>query len=104
MSNVAPFYETTDSVRRTLSEGHMAIDVIPHRYEEEGRHCHQSNFLKKYFSQDESDWSFQEVMVKHAKKIGKRGFSIIGDIGAFPYVKKSNKLVYYEFIFLVNMK
>jgi hypothetical protein len=89
----APFYETTDSVRRTLSEGHMAIDVS--KYEEEGILVIIDS-LKKYFSQQESDRSFKERMVKHAKKIGKRGFSIIGDIGAFPYVKKSIKLVDYE--------
>ena len=89
----APFYETTDSVRRTLSEGHMTIDVS--KCEEEGTLVIIDS-LKNYFSPKESDWSFKERMVKHAKKIGKSGFSIIGDVGAFPYVKKSNKLVDYE--------
>jgi hypothetical protein len=68
----------------------MTIDVS--KYEEEGILVIIDS-LKNYFSQEESDWSFKERMVKHAKKIGKRGFSIIGDVGAFPYVKKVNKLV-----------
>jgi DcmR-like sensory protein len=89
----APFYETTDSVRQTLSKGHMAIDVC--KYEEEGTLVIVDS-LKNYFSQEESDWFFKERMVKQAKKIGKSGFSIIGDIGAFPYVKNLNKLVDYE--------
>jgi hypothetical protein len=89
----APFYETTNSVRRTLSEGYMTIDVS--KYEEEGILVIIDS-LKNYFSQEESDWSLKERMVKHAKKIGKNGFSIIGDVGAFPYVKKSNKIVDYE--------
>ncbi len=93
-----PFYETTDSVRQILSEGHSAIENVP-KYEKE-------NFLIiidaliKYFTQkdegDETDWSFKERMVKHAKIKGKRGFSILGDMGAFNYKGKIKELVDYE--------
>ena len=90
---ITPFYETIDSVRRALSNGHMAIDVA--KYEEEGTLIIIDSF-KKYFGQEESDWYFKERMVKHAKKLGKSGFSIIGDTGAFPHINKSKELVDYE--------
>ncbi len=93
----SPFYETTDSVRQILSEGHTAIEDVS-KYENE-------NFLiiidalKNYFQKDEgdeTDWSFKERMVKNAKKKGKSGFSILGDMGAFNYKGKIKELVDYE--------
>jgi hypothetical protein len=93
----SPFYETTDSVRQILSEGHTAIEDVS-KYENE-------NFLiiidalKNYFQKDEgdeTDWSFKETMVKNAKKKGKSGFSILGDMGAFNYKGKIKELVDYE--------
>ena len=94
---ISPFYETTDSVRQILSEGHTAIEDVS-KYENE-------NFLiiidalKNYFQKDEgdeTDWSFKERMVKNAKKKGKSGFSILGDMGAFNYKGKIKELVDYE--------
>jgi hypothetical protein len=92
-----PFYETTDSVRQILSEGHTAIEDVS-TYENEN-FLIITDALKKYFKKDEgdeTDWSFKERMVKHAKKKGKRGFSILGDMGAFNYKGKINELVDYE--------
>jgi hypothetical protein len=92
-----PFYETTDSVRQILSEGHTAIEDVS-KYENKS-FLIIIDALKKYFQKDEADetdWSFKERMVKHAKIKGKRGFSILGDMGAFNYKGKINELVDYE--------
>ena len=92
-----PFYETTDSVRQILSEGHTAIDDVS-KYENES-FLIITDALKKYFQKDdgdETDWSFKKRMVEHAKKKGKRGFSILGDMGAFNYKGKITELVDYE--------
>ena len=92
-----PFYETTDSVRQILSEGHTAIEDVS-KYENEN-YLIIIDALKKYFQKDEgdeTDWSFKERMVKDAKKKGKSGFSILGDMGAFNYKGKINELVDYE--------
>ena len=92
----APFYETTDRVRQTLSEGHAAIDVS--KFEEEETLL-ITDALKKYFQEaegEEDEWSFRKMMVKQAKKQGKNGVSILGDMGAFHYKSKIEELVEYE--------
>jgi hypothetical protein len=93
---LAPFYETSDSVRQTLLEGNAAIEVSKH---EERETLMITDALKKYFQkkeEKETDWSFKARMVKHAKEEGKNGFSIIGDMGAYPYKDKIKELVDYE--------
>jgi hypothetical protein len=91
-----PFYETADLVRQILSEGHTAIDVSKHEDEET---LLITDALKKYFQDaegEENDWYFKKMMVKQAKKRGKNGFSILGDMGAFQYKGKIKELVEYE--------
>ncbi len=93
-----PFYETTDHVRQTLSEGHAAIDVSKHEEEET---LLITDALKQYFQKaeiedEETDLSFKKRMVNFAKKQGKNGFSFLGDMGAFQYKNKIKELVYYE--------
>lgn len=91
-----PFYETAARVRQILSEGHAAIDVS--KFEEEET-LFITDALKKYFLEtegEETDWSFRKRMVKQAKKQGKKGFSILGDMGAFQYKGKIKELVDYE--------
>ncbi len=91
-----PFYETADRVMQTLSEGHAAIDVS--KFEEEET-LFITDALRKYFQEtegEETDWSFKKRMVKQAKKQGKNGFSILGDLGAFQYKGKIKELVDYE--------
>ena len=39
---------------------------------------------------------FKRSLAKNAKKLGKNGLSILGDIGAYPYKSKSEDLVDYE--------
>jgi hypothetical protein len=76
---IAPFYETENSVKQTLSEGHRAINDIEKLEIEKSLII--VNSLKKYTKSEqiESDRSFKERMVNHAKKIGKNGFSILGE-------------------------
>ncbi len=46
---------------------------------------------------DESQWwSYNEQMIKHAAKMGNRGLSILGDVGAFFYLDKTKELLEYE--------
>ena len=46
---------------------------------------------------DESQWwSYNEQMIKHAAKMGNRGLSILGDMGAFYYMAKTKELLEYE--------
>ena len=93
---IAPFYEIEDSVRHTLSEGHRALKDIEKLESEKSLVIVDS--LKNYTESDlkESDQSFKERMVNHAKKIGKNGFSILGDMGAFYFNDRIQDLVEYE--------
>jgi hypothetical protein len=94
----APFYETTEYVRQTLSEGHAAINVP--KYEDE-KTLLITDALKQYFQKAEgegikNDWSFEKRMAEYAKKQGKNGLSVLADMGAFQYKNKIKELVDYE--------
>jgi hypothetical protein len=54
--------------------------------------------LKNYAESEkkESDLSYKEMMVNYAKKIGKNGFSILGDMGAFYFNNQIQDLVEYD--------
>ena len=93
---IAPFYEIEESVRYTLSEGHRALKDVEKLESEKSLIIVDS--LKNYTKseQKESDRSFKERMVSHAKKIGKKGFSILGDMGAFYFNGRIQDLVEYE--------
>jgi len=89
---VNPFYETTDSVRKTLSDGNADMDVS--KYEKE-----QSiiiiDSLEEYFGK-KNDMDFKRDIANHAKEKGKNGLLVLGDIGAYPYKGRHNDLVDYE--------
>ena len=53
---LAPFYETEDSVRKSLSEGHFSIDV--EKWEKDKKSLIIVDSLKKYFGNEslESDY------------------------------------------------
>lgn len=93
---IASFYETEDSVRHTLSEGYRAIKDVEKLENEKSLIIVDS--LKNYtkLEQKESDLSFKDRMVNHAKKMGKNGFSILGDIGAFYFNGRTQDLIEYE--------
>ena len=46
---IAPFYETEDSVRKSLSEGEISIDI--EKWEKEEKSLIISRFIKEIFRQ-----------------------------------------------------
>jgi hypothetical protein len=53
--------------------------------------------LERYFGEQKlDDYSFKMSLVDHAKKIGKNGVSILGDVGAYHHKSKHDDLVDYE--------
>lgn len=93
---ITPFYETEDSVRRSLSEGEISIDI--EKWEKEEKSLIIIDSLKKYSDNDspESDNNFKKNLVESAKTMGKAGVSILTDIGAFPYKYHEEELLNYE--------
>jgi hypothetical protein len=89
---VNPFYETTGSIRQVLSQRNPDLDVSKHEKE---KSLIIIDSLEEYFGK-RSDMPFKTSLANHAKKIGKNGLSILGDIGAYPYKSKSEDLVDYE--------
>ena len=84
---INPFYETTDSVRQILSKD--GIDVS--KYENENELVIIDS-LQEYFNA-QSDMFFKRKLVNYAKQNGKKGLSVIGDIGAYTHESKHNDLV-----------
>jgi MEDS: MEthanogen/methylotroph, DcmR Sensory domain len=90
---INPFYETTDSVRLILSQGNSGFDVS--KYErEKGLLIIDSE--KQYFGQQPDDISFKRNLADYAKKIGKSGLTILGDVGVYHHECKHTDLVDYE--------
>src|SRR5215467_11750750 len=87
---INPFYETPNSVRQTLSKSGINVSK-----------CEKENELviidsmQEYFAA-QPDMLFKRNLVNHAKQNGKRGLSIIGDIGAYTHRSQYNDLVDYE--------
>jgi effector-binding domain-containing protein len=53
--------------------------------------------LERYFGeQNIDDKSFKINLVNNAKKIGKNGLSILGDMGAYHHRSKNEELIDYE--------
>jgi len=91
---INPFYETTDSVRHVLSEKYNNSTDDVSKHEKEGSVIIIDS-LEEYFGQ-QPDMHFKNDLVNHAKKIGKNGLSILGDIGAYPHQSKHKDIVDYE--------
>jgi hypothetical protein len=87
---INPFYETTDSVRQILSKSGVNLS----KYEKE-KGLVIIDSLKEYFG-SQPDILFKRNLVNYAKQNGKKGLSIIGDIGAYTHRSKHNELVDYE--------
>jgi hypothetical protein len=80
---ITPFYETTDSTRQVLSEKYNDGMNSISKYEKE-ESLIIVDALEEYFGDKEiDDRSFKMDLVDYAKEIGKRGVSILGDMGAF---------------------
>jgi KaiC/GvpD/RAD55 family RecA-like ATPase len=86
-----PYYETTDSVRDILSQ--LGIDV---------RKCEQNRSLvivdsvKAYFHSDIDIKSLIKMIAEDAKRTGKKGVSIIDDMGSFFLYEKQVQMIEYE--------
>jgi predicted secreted protein len=85
---INPFYETTDSVRQVLS----GINVS--KYEKE-KSLIIMDSLEEYFGQ-QKDMLFKKSLVNYVKQIGKKGLSILGDVGAYAHKSMHDDLVDYE--------
>jgi MEDS: MEthanogen/methylotroph, DcmR Sensory domain len=86
-----PYYETTDSVRQVLSQ--LGIDV---RKCEQNRSLAIVDSVKAYFHSDIDIKSLVKTMAEDAKRMDKKGVSIIDDMGSFFLYKKQNQMIEYE--------
>jgi hypothetical protein len=108
---ILPYYETTDKVRKTLTDGFVTIadgndaaavndnesnNVIDVRkYENEGS-LMIIDSVKGYFGSDgdyegeDSLMSFFKQLVKKAESLGKDGVSVIADLGSFYHHQSIN--------------
>jgi hypothetical protein len=87
---INPFYETTESVRQILSKNGVNVS----KYEKE-KEVVIIDSLQEYFGA-QPDMLFKRNLVNFAKQNGKRGLSIIGDIGAYTHKSQYKNLVDYE--------
>lgn len=93
---LASFYETEDSVRKTLSAGHVSIDVD--KWEKLENSLMIMDSLKKYLGNESqrSGNNSDKNLVGYAKEKGKAGVSILGDMGPFRYEHRIQDLLAYE--------
>ena len=92
---IAPFYETENSVRQTLSEGHRSLDV--ERLENEKALVIVDSHKKYLNNKDiKSDYDANKRLVEYAKTIRKKGVSVLGDMGAFTFENRIQDLIEYE--------
>jgi hypothetical protein len=91
---ILPFYETVNDVRRIMSEDGLGISV--RRYEKEQSLLIMDS-LKAYFGLKSGLIPFLNQTVEYAKKSGKDGVTVIGDVGSFLYSQNaSSNLLQYE--------
>ena len=86
-----PYYETTDSVRQVLSQ----LDIDVRKYEQ-NRSLVIVDSVKAYFHSDIDIKSLIETMAEDSKRMGRKGVSIIGDMGSFFLYEKQNQMIEYE--------
>lgn len=86
-----PYHETTDSVRQVLSQ--LGIDVMKC---EQNRSLVIVDSVKTYFHSDIDIKSLPKMMAEGSKKMGKKGVSVIGDMGSFFLYERQNQMIEYE--------
>ncbi|MGI0001329.1 MAG: MEDS domain-containing protein [Nitrososphaeraceae archaeon] len=93
---IMPFYKTEHSVRQTLSKGYRGINM--NKVENEEKTLIIKDSFGKYSIRKnaESIWNANQEMVKYANGLGKKGISIIGDMGSFLFEKRMQDLIDYE--------
>ena len=85
---INPFYETTDSVRKVLS----GIEDVS-RYEKE-ESLMIADALEEYFG--DQPLAYVKKSLANYAKTGKRGISVLADLGAYSHKSKYKDLVDYE--------
>lgn len=96
---IAPFYETGDSVRNTLAHHHHTRARDLSKIEKDNnKSLIIIDSLEKYFSQSDTKDEYESIqqLIKSAKRLGKKRVSILGDCGAFFFKKKVPQLIEYE--------
>jgi len=109
---LAPFYETVDSVRKTLSEGHLPMDI--QKYEKDEKSLIIVDALEKYLDKDTNTFDVKSLLkanqdlVEYANTSNKNGVSFLGDMGPFVFKNQIQSLIDYKFSlpteFDVNLK
>ena len=85
---INPFYETTDSVREVLSEKFN----VPNYEKEESLMI--ADALEEYLG-DEPHKHFKKSLA-NCTEMGKRGVSVLADLGAYSHTYKHDELIDYE--------
>jgi hypothetical protein len=96
---IAPFYETEESVRYTLTHSHHNRARNLNKIEKVNKKSLIIlDSLEKYLSQYDTKDEYEAIqqLVKYAKRLGKKRVSILGDSGAFFFKKKVQQLIEYE--------
>lgn len=98
---LAPFYDTVDSVRKSLADlGHMSIDVT--RFETDEKSLILVDSLEHYIDNNgsalgtKSQLKSIQQLVKYTNDLEKKGASILGDMGAFLFKNQMQNLLNYE--------
>jgi hypothetical protein len=106
---IAPFYETEDSVRETLSKGHRAIKDIEKLENEKSLIIVDS--FKKYLQNKKdvkSNYNDLKRLIEDSKRMNKNGVTVFSDLGAFLFNGRAQDLVEYELFlptqFDINLK
>ena len=88
---IIPFYETADSVRKTLA--HHIPNI--RKFEKEDGSLAIIDSLKAYFSEI-GIMTFADSLLKHAKSMGKSGLSVFADMGSFHHMNRIHRLIEHE--------
>jgi MEDS: MEthanogen/methylotroph, DcmR Sensory domain len=88
---ITPFYETTNSVRQVLSQYNHGVDLSKHEKEES---LVIVDALEEYLG--DQPLVHLKKGIGGYSKMGKKGFSALADMGAYPHKFKYKDLVDYE--------
>lgn len=97
---LAPFYQTVDSIRETLSEGHKSIDVD--KFEKEEKSLIIIDSLEIYYNKVAGTFDIQSILkanqelVEYSNSLNKKGLSYLGDMGVFIFKNQIQSLIDYE--------
>jgi hypothetical protein len=96
---IAPFYETGDSVRYALTHRHHNRASDLNKIEKGNKKSLIIlDSLEKYLPQSDTKDEYEAIqqLVRSANRLGKKRVSILGDSGAFFFKKKVPQLIEYE--------